>query len=707
MNDQNLDLSIHDLFGVIRKNLFWVVLSGAFVLLIFILVALLSPAQYQTTMKIKIGYAEESRDLMLSSFPWYWNPTIVNNEVELLRTMRMAKLISDSLPEETKALLLPSDGLTSSEREYKLAKLVKDIIVIEPIQETDIIKIKAYSYDPSVAFNVLDTLKKVYLSDNLEEKKRSIIGIRKFLGAQSELFKNKLEIAEKKLEEYKRLKGAAYLGSESVVRIKRMAEFEAQYYTAKTEYSIKQKNLSLLSERLADQRSEALEKISSISTPMIVELKGRIVNLEIEQTSLKVQGYSSDHPKLKLLDTQIADLKDKLQDTMSDSVGGVYGIDPVSIYQKDLESYMTLQIEVEVLSLKIVELEKIIGKYEDSMEGLPADQIKILRLTRDLEVNEKIYLMLKEKYEEARIKEAGQLGDLRVIDGPNYPMQPFKPRRKLLIFFGIITGVFFGFGVGILKELIDFRIKTPDDFNRLPEIKVLGMIPKAGRKLQSRNLAEFEKKISSSDLINNFTMIRKNVQLIRPDEEMKKILITSTLSGAGKSTFVVNLAISFAKLEKKVLIIDCDLRKPVIHQFFNIEIKPGLVDYILNTDTLTTIIKRIDDYNIDVLTAGSTAQHPVELLESRKFKVIFDELSHDYDYILIDSAPILAVPDAAVLSSIVDSIILVEEAGKTSKALILEAKKILDSLNCCLSGVVLNKVQMGRGKYYYRYRSYH
>ncbi|MCK4665450.1 polysaccharide biosynthesis tyrosine autokinase [Candidatus Dependentiae bacterium] len=707
MSDQNLDLSIHDLFGVLRKNLFWVVISGALVLLIFILVALLSPAQYQTTMKIRIGYAEESRDLMLSSFPWYWNPTIVNNEVEVLRTMRMAKLISDSLPEETKDLLLPSEGLTASEREYKLAKLVNGMIVIEMIQETDIIKIKAYAYDPSVAFTVLETLKKVYLSDNLEEKKRSIIGIRKFLGVQSELFKSKLEIAEKKLEEYKRLKGVAYLGSESIVRIQRMAEFEAQYYTAKTEYSIKQKNLTLLSERLSDQRLEALEKISSISTPMINELKSRIVNLEIEKTSLQVLGYSSDHPKLKLLDTQIADLKEKLQDSMSDSVGGVYGIDPVSIYQKDLESYMSLQIEVEVLSQKIIELEKIIDSYKESMKGLPEDQIEILRLTRDLEVNEKIYLMLKEKYEEARIKEAGQLGDLRVIDGPNYPMQPFKPRRKLLIIFGIITGVFFGFGVGILKELVDFRIKTPEDFNRIPEIKVLGVIPKAGRKLQSRNFSEFERKISTSDLINNFTMIRKNVQLIRPDEEMKKILVTSTLSGAGKSTFVVNLAISFAKLGKKVIIVDCDLRKPVVHQFFNIEIKPGIVDYILDSETLLTLIKRIEDYNIDVLTAGSTARHPVELLESKKFKTIFDELLREYDYILIDSAPILAVPDAAVLSSIVDCTILVEEAGKTSKDLILAAKKILDSLNCSLSGVVLNKVQIGRGKYYYRYRSYH
>ena len=141
------------------------------------------------------------------------------------------------------------------------------------------------------------------------------------------------------------------------------------------------------------------------------------------------------------------------------------------------------------------------------------------------------------------------------------------------------------------------------------------------------------------------------------------ILVSSTLSGAGKSTFTVNLGISFTKIGKKVLIIDCDLRKPVLHQFFSMEMNPGLIDYMLDNIALDHLIRVIPDYGIDILTAGSTNPHPVEILESDKFTALLHELLNQYDIILLDSAPILAVPDAAVLSSRTDCTILVEEAG--------------------------------------------
>ncbi len=700
------EVSLRELLLTLRKNLSWIIISALSVIIIFVLVAFFSPAQYSTSLKIMIELPGEGSDFAFTAFPWYWDPTIVNNEVEVLKTYRISNLIAKNLPSEVKKELLPQEGQTPEQMEYNLSRIVQNMIEIQPVQETNIINIKVYSHDPKIAYIVAETLARVYLTDNLEIKKKTIESVRDFLEVQLSTFKNQLEVAELKLQNYKVTKGAAYLGNESVERIKRMVEFESQLYLAETEYIIKKKNLELISSRIDVSRYNAMTEISSISSPLIEELKKKVVELEVERTSLISKGYEPSHSKIKEIDSQLNDVRKTLQNALNDNLGQVFAYDPKPIYQKDLEDLASLQTEVVILEKKIEELKKIISTYESKMKELPEDQIEISRLTRELEVNEKVYLMLKEKYEEARIKEAGLKGDLRVIDDPILPLEPFKPRRKLIIFMGLLTGIFFGIGMGILKEFIDFRIKTIDDFNKIPEVKLLGYIPKAGKKLQSRNLAEFEKNISKSELVNNFTMIRKNLQLIKPDKNIKAITVTSTLSGAGKSTFAINLAISFSKMEKKVILLDCDFRKPVSHQFFNFEIKPGILDFIMAEDDLKKYLKSVPDYNIDIFSAGSSVEHPLDLLESQKFKNLINLLRDEYDYIILDTPPILEVPDAAILSTAVDCTVLVESAGQTSKALILEAKKILESLNSCLSGVVLNKVTSQRSSYYYKYGSY-
>lgn len=703
---QNDEISIREILGIIKKNIIWVILTALVICGLFTVYAILSPDQYSTSMKIMIVKSDETRDLMMSGFSWYWNPTELNNEVEILSTGRIAHLVSDSLPEQFINQLLPDPEMSLTDKRRLSAGLINGMIAVEPIQDTDIIRVKVNGGSPELVYNIALVLRDVYLADHLSEKKRSISRVRKFLENQVQLFNDKLSASEKRVQEYKTRTGTIYLGNESVERIKRMADFEARYYDAKTTYAIKKKNLELVESRLDSQKLEAYDKLSSISSPLIDELKDRIVELKVQKSNLELQGYGYDHPKIQSLNRQIEDQQRMLTESINEFTSGSYGIDPVTIYQKDLEDLLSLQVETEVEKKKMEEYQKIINSYESSLENVPEDQMELMRLSRELEVNEKIYLMLKEKFEEAKIKEAGKLGDLRVIDGPYMPQRPFKPRRKLLIFIGLVGGLFLGLGVSLVKEYLDFKIILPDDFERLEGVKLLGYIPRASKKLQSRVLSEFERKLSKSELQNNFALIRKNIELIKTEGENRVILVTSTLSGAGKSTCAVNLGISFAQSGKKVLLIDCDLRKPVLHEFFSLENPAGLVDIIFSDKSPSQVIKHVDDYSLNILTSGESKEYPLELFESSLFSNLMEELRKEYDYILIDTGPILMVPDAAILSSISDCVVLVEESGRTHGDQLLRAKKILEDVRSCLFGVILNKVKVTRGKYYYNYGRY-
>ncbi|MBS6041948.1 MAG: CpsD/CapB family tyrosine-protein kinase [Clostridium baratii] len=200
----------------------------------------------------------------------------------------------------------------------------------------------------------------------------------------------------------------------------------------------------------------------------------------------------------------------------------------------------------------------------------------------------------------------------------------------------------------------------------------------------------------------SYRILRTNIMYSSFDKKIKRILVTSSEPGEGKSTTSGNLALAFAQDEKKVILIDCDLRKPSLHKKFRISNNRGLSDVIIDRDKLNKCIQKRTEY-LDILTAGKIPPNPSEMLGSQAMSSLLDELSNVYDVIILDSPPVLAVTDAQILSTKSDGVVLVIRAEKTKKDTVLAAKGVLDKVNANILGTVLNGGDKNKDNYYYYY----
>lgn len=210
-----------------------------------------------------------------------------------------------------------------------------------------------------------------------------------------------------------------------------------------------------------------------------------------------------------------------------------------------------------------------------------------------------------------------------------------------------------------------------------------------------------------SHISEAYKNIRTNIAFSNVDKDIKTILVTSAQPSEGKTTTISNLAVSFAALDKKVIVIDCDLRRPSLHKQFNISNLHGLTDALIGSKPYFQCIQKTEIENLDILTAGTIPPNPSEILSSNNMKTLVTGLSEYYDYVFIDSPPIGSVTDAAIISSYSDGVILVCASNEVDSELAKIAKEKLDSVNAKMLGVVLNKLDLDASKYYgYYYYSY-
>ncbi len=216
------------------------------------------------------------------------------------------------------------------------------------------------------------------------------------------------------------------------------------------------------------------------------------------------------------------------------------------------------------------------------------------------------------------------------------------------------------------------------------------------------------KKNPRSPISEAFRTVRTNIQFSSIDKNMKKILVTSSMPGEGKSTVISNLAIAIAISGKSVILVDMDFRKPKLHRYFDLSNEMGLTNILAGQWILSDIVESTDTPNLSLITTGPKPPNPAEIMGSNRMGEFLSEVEGAYDYVLIDSPPLLAVTDAAVLSTKVDGTILVVESGKTEIDHAEEALKSLQNVGANVIGIILNKVKLdGSRKYGYYYNSYY
>jgi len=527
--------------------------------------------------------------------------TYIKNRVQEIRSRSLALQVAESLPDDLIELFrFPMDTMPEAAVIQVAAWKVMESIEVEPVNQTDVINIFVETHDPYLSQQLANKTASVLSKRNTNLKQEEVSGLREFIETQVKLFQKKLEDAERELKDFKEKNRITSLERESSELLARVTAAEVLYNQKKSERKSTEERLKVIKNKLSQNKQLLVPTITDVISPSLTRLKEKLVELNVQYTQLQVQDYSDDHPKLIELRRQIDETKNNLVKESLKLSQNENVVDPLSQIQEQGTQLVTLEIEYEALKSQEKALESVLREYESKLENLPSQELKLASLMRTKEVNEKLFLMLMQKREEAKISEADKSEAVRVIDYAAFPGAPVKPRKLINLILGFMLGSCLGLGLGFFKEYMNKNIRSAEQIEKLTGWQVLGLIPSFEQvyklKLDKNKRTKIEHSKNSTDnpyIIGNenpliaeaFRILRTNVEFLKSKQKFKSLLLTSIGAGEGKSTIAAKLAKYMTRLGLKVLIIDGDLRRPNVHRQFKIDKEPGLTDVLLNHHT--------------------------------------------------------------------------------------------------------------------------
>lgn len=714
---------------------------------------------YQATAKVMFKENTAAEQTLFSISSYGEQTTLINNQVQILHSRTLAERVVQRLKNSDKAEKLEILGNSNKDsnqfniigkmkslifggkkensaytwmeqEQLKFQLAVSDLqhrITVNPIRNTDVVELSVTATSPLEAAFITNTLAEVYKRENQLDNQAEVRKVKDFLSEQLDIIQNQLMQSELALKNYMEQEKVVALPEETQELVTQVAEFEALYRGALLELNSTQERLSYVNEQMDKSRTN-FNTESLLANPFIEEIKKQMAELETKKatyiaTLINRGVYSEEDPTVQGYDEKTRMLSDKLKSRVAELASAEI-VDPVAFSENLFQRKIELEVALQSLQPRIDALKRIVDDYNSQLESIPSKSLKLARLERAAKLDEKITLMMKEKYEESRITEVGQLGNVRIIDPATPPLSPIKPKKKMNLLLGLIVGLGLGVGITFMLEYFDNSVHYMEEIERM-NIPALGSIPlikaemavsKYGNngkfnhdnqngtyEFRSRLITHFAPK---SPISESYRSLRTNIQFAKPDKQLRTILITSPGPQEGKSTTIANLAITMAQTGSRVLVVDTDLRRPILHSIFGISRSVGLTNHLVGRIPLEEAYFETDIDNIYVMPSGTLPPNPSELLSSRAMKELIDELKKRFDYIFFDCPPVIAVTDATVLSAVMDGVILVVKAGQTDRRAIERSYIILKTV--CgdrILGVLLNVVNVegSYGSYYYYY----
>ncbi|MFA5923098.1 MAG: polysaccharide biosynthesis tyrosine autokinase [Methylococcaceae bacterium] len=367
---------------------------------------------------------------------------------------------------------------------------------------------------------------------------------------------------------------------------------------------------------------------------------------------------------------------------------------------------------------QIARLQGQMNSNDKKIEVLPETQQVILRLARDVQVNTELYIALLNNTQTLRVSKAGTVGNVRIIDYAVLPTEPIKPKKALIIAVSFILGLILGVALAFIRKSLHRGVQDPDLIEKQLNIPVYATIPHSAEqeKINVRIKKNYNRRENESFIlalenkdelaIESLRSLRTTLHFAFLEAQNNIIMIAGPSPGVGKSFVSVNLAAVLADAGKKILLIDADLRRGFINKHLGVSREGGLSDFISNTITLEEAIHKIPMANFDFIATGSIPPNPSELLLHERFGILLESISKNYDHVIIDSPPILAVTDAAIIGRIASVTLMVIRAGQHPMRELEQSTKRLIQAGVDIKGIVFNDVPETSSRYGYGYGKY-
>jgi capsular exopolysaccharide synthesis family protein len=572
-------------------------------------------------------------------------------------------------------------------REQLIAQL-DQIVDVKLRKGTRLIDIRVEHTDPRFATLVANSLVWQFVDQGFEQSASASRSANAVLLNEAARLKEKLEQSEAAIQAYREEAQSASFEEQQNVVVQKFKELGARVTEAKSQRILQESAYQQCLQ--AGDRIESLMSIAAVaSNPSVLEIQAQIARQESEIANLK-QRYREKHPKFLQASSALTEWKNSLHKAI------------LAVPQSLLNAFE---------SAKSTEaaLEQAFREQETAAVALSKQSIRYNVLARDVETDRTMYQAVLSRIKETAVTKELKPSNVRIIQAASIPERPVKPEKVKVMILGLLAGLTSGALLALFLNSLDRSLKTVDHAEEYLQLSVLSAVPRFD------GLPEDQRKLILADEAmsveaESFRTLRTALSMLGRKEDRRVYCFTSALPAEGKTFCSLNYALSLAQQGLRTLVIDCDLRRPMVEKSLVKSNKRGLglTDYLTGQKTLPEVVHATGYENFSYIPAGTHAPNPAELLAQTGIGGLLDEALQQYDRIVIDSAPIHAVSDTLLILDRIQTLCLVVRARKTPRNSVLRAVQILRDGGAPLAGIILNQMPRRRGGgYYYYYDNYY
>ncbi len=643
----------------------------------------------------------------------YWgNQEYYETQYNIIKSRRISLLVVNELGLNNDAGFIQNEPAGSQPKPLKspvtaevAADILRSRIDVQPVRDSRLAAIKLKDANPDRAQRILSIFIDSYVNQNLENALENTSTAGDWLRNQLDTLNSDLKTSEEALHSYKKTNDimSVEFTDKSSMLSDEMKALSAELTRTK---ALQQEALAKKSvlEKVPEDDPQAIQSAELSKSQLLNSLRGQYEQAKSERDSLLGSGKGPKHQDVVAVDKRVKSIETAI-------------IKEIKNVKKSLDR------DVEVLSKQVGGLQTMMNSARDQAHNLNQLEIGYNRLRRNKDNTEKLYSLVLERTKEADLAQMMRVNNISIVDRPMYPKSPVFPKIPLNITASIFGGLLLGIAAAFMRGLMDRTVKVPDDLEDEFGLTFLGLLPQNSNNKSAkgyygsktkRKRGMLEKEDKPELIVHNDPMssvaeasraIRTNLMFMAPDNPHKIILVTSAGPSEGKTTVACCIGTAMAQTGQKVLLVDCDLRRPRIHKVFGRGSELG-VSTALIEGNVDEAISETEVPNLFVLPAGPIPPNPAELFHTERFRKLIDDLRGRFDRIIIDSPPVVAVTDPTILSTLADGVVVVMRAFKTKKELARHAMRSIQDVGGKLIGGVLNDVNFDKIEYKYSYYYY-
>jgi len=699
------EMNLRDYWLIVNRRRMIIIVSTVLVAFLSFVFARQKVPIYQATTAVKFEQSTQLSGLLVEVLS-YSSADSIETQVTIIKSYPILEEVAKRLGylKETP----PASASREAKGYWAALDSINGKLKVARVPNTSILEVTATSPKPREAQDLANATAEAYRDYNKSLRNSRVTEARRFIESQLKDVEARSRRTEAEIWAFREANRIVAPGAESSVLMSLFTQVRGDIEKARHQRT----ELESIQQRLAglDAASPTDRIFIETSNPAMQKLQGTLSELQLERNNLSLE-VTDRHPRLQAIDDRIREIRTEMRREVSAQIAML----------RNREEFLNRQI----------------GELQQKNRELPTLELSLQRLQREAKTNDDLLALLKTKHQEALIKEAEQIEEVSIVRPATEPDAPIGGETTNAILVGAVLGLSLGLVLAFVRETLDTSIGTIEDVEAYLGVPVLGVVPHIDSRETVQRILERrpalaqidpEALLSHSLLITHFDpkspvaeayrTLRTNIQFARMERSGKVLVVSSPTLQEGKTTTIVNLALTMAQSGQKTLLIGANMRRPSIHRFFGIEREPGLSNILVGSAQWRDCIRTVADIlmgrfemedimaapgldNLHIIEAGPVPANPSELLSTPAMSGFLHSVRDVYDVILVDTPPILPVTDSAIVASQADGVVLVYQAGKVGRLVLKRAKVHVENVGGKVWGVVLNDVKTEIAGYAY------